>query len=182
MLWSAAIIFMLSFSVGSGTSHLVQSLIVDFPKNGKVIVQAREEVGKNPRILIISQATGKVLLDYLYDESDDSLKPRADGLATEPFLRFRVLHSKGFRSPLILAVAVSPGGSDDGFCGAVIGEVNGRLKALTAHRLYISIQGGFYLGFLNRKFGYGLASWTFIWGNEVHYDYHHYEIDIYSRR
>ena len=70
MLLSTAIItFLLVFSIGSNTSQVVQSQIVKFPKNGKVIVQAREEVGKNPRMLLISQANGKVLFDYVYDES-----------------------------------------------------------------------------------------------------------------
>src|SRR5262249_33289081 len=139
------------FHIASVAPQVVQSVVVEFPTNRKVIVQAIEEFDKNPRMLFINQRTGKILLDYTYEGEGfgELLKPERTSLV-RPFLRFRVVRSKGFDSPLILAVAVSPGGSDNGFWGVVAGEVDGKLKVLTPGILSIPVQGGFYIGYLNK--------------------------------
>lgn len=165
-----------------GKERVVQSKLVDFPVNGEVLIQAREQFKQNPRILLTSRATGKVLLSHSVSEDDDLLMPETDDPSSvlNPYLRFRVLHSKGFKGPMILAVAVSVGGADHGFFGIIIGEVDGRLQVLTRKNLVTNVQSGLFLGYLNKRWGYGLVRWKFTWDDGAHYDFHPYEIEIYK--
>jgi hypothetical protein len=166
----------------SGKERVVQSKTVVFPINGKVRIQAREQLNQNPRILVTSLVNGKVLLSHSISEAQDLLKSETDDPSSllNPYLRFRVLQSKGFSSPMVLAVAVSPGGSDHGFFGIIIGEVQGRLQVLTRENLVTNIQSGLFLGYLNKRWGYGLVRWKFTWDDGAHYDFHPYEIEIYK--
>jgi hypothetical protein len=165
-----------------GGERVVQSKLVEFPVSGKVLIQAREQFNQNPRILMTSRATGKVLLSRSISEDDDLLKPQTDDPSSvlNPYLRFRVLQSKGFSSPMVLAVAVSTGGSDHGFFGIIIGEVDGKLQVLTGENLVTNVQSGLFLGYLNKRWGYGLVRWKFTWDDGAHYDFHPYEIEIYK--
>jgi hypothetical protein len=181
-LLASAFLALQPYSNAPAASRPAQSLVIGFPASGRVIVQAQEEIGKNPRMILISERTGKVLLDYGFQGVEDRLKPTGKWPGVDPFLRFRVIHSGGFRTPLILAVAVALGGSDEAYWGVVIGEVDGILKALTQDEMFIQVQGGFYAGFLNKELGYGLVVWNFDWvfGDEIHYDYHHYEVEVFT--
>jgi hypothetical protein len=163
---------------------VVQSAIVHFPQHGAVRVESIEQVGEFPKIVIADVKDHAVLYHNVITDPDGSLKPRDDEFA-QPCLRFREIISPGFPSPLIMAVAVTPGGSDTGSYLAIFGETNGKFERLTNNLIGTAIQGGFYLGFLNRKFGYGLISWCFDWNfdaSEGHYDYHHYLMEIYLLR
>jgi hypothetical protein len=184
LIFYSVLIGLVSSVSSYGASRIVQSLVIEFPINGRVIVQAREEIGKNPRLLLISEHSGNVLCNHTISANDDWLKPQADKqlqhLGLNPFLRFRGIRAKGFNSPLILAVAVAPGGSDHAFFGVVIGEIEGNLVVLTRPSLFTSVQGGFFLGYLNKHLGYGLISWRFLWNEGAHYDYHRYEIEFYK--
>jgi hypothetical protein len=163
------------------TPNIVQSLVVNFPINGRVIVQAREEVGKFPQMLFISEKTGKVLLQNSIEDEDKWLIPEKNEVAP-PNLRFRVVRSSGFHSTMVMSVGLYRGGSDNASFLTVFGEFDGKILRLNAKPLFANIQGGYYLGHLNRRLGYGLAVWNFIWGggiNESHYSEHKYEIEIY---
>jgi hypothetical protein len=167
-----------------GQERIVQSKVVIFPGNGKVLIQARQQVKHDPRILMTSLPSGKVLLSHTISEADDLLKPDVDDPSSllNPFLRFGVLQGKGFNTPLVLAVAVSPGGSDHGFFSVLIGEVAGKLVVLNRENLVTNVQSGLFIGYLNRRWGYGLARWKFTWDDGAHYDFHPYEIEIYQLR
>jgi hypothetical protein len=167
-----------------GQERIVQSKVVIFPVNGKVLIQARQQVKQDPRILMTSLPSGKVLLSHTISEADDLLKPDVDDPSSmlNPFLRFGVLRSKGFNTPMVLAVAVFPGGSDHGFFSVLIGEVAGKLVVLNRENLVTNVQSGLFLGYLNRRWGYGLVRWKFTWDDGAHYDYHPYEMEIYQLR
>lgn len=51
---------------------------------------------------------------------------------------------------------------------------------LTQGPLTNNDDGGIFIGYINKKFGYGLISWNFVWGNEAHFQPHRYNIQIYS--
>ena len=163
--------------------RVVQSLIVEFPSSGRVIVQAREEVGRFPQMLFISERTGKVLLLRSIKDKDKWLIPEKEDHSNPPQLRFRVFRSSGFDCPMIMSVGIYHGGSDNAFYLTIFGEVQGKVRCLNERPFFANIQGGYYLGFLNSKMGYGLAVWNFIWGNsfgEAHYSNHKYEIEVYK--
>ena len=178
--WIYSLVLMLSVSA-SASSKVVQSLIVEFPSNGRVIVQAREEVGKFPLMLFISEKSGEILLRHSVKDKEKWLIPGKDDL-NQPNLRFRVIRSEGFDSPLIMSVGAYYGGSDNAYYLTVFGEIKKEIKSLNDRPIFANVQGGYYLGYLNEKLGYGLAAWNFIWGhsiNESHYSMHKYEAEIY---
>ena len=160
---------------------VVQSEVVDFPLNGRVIVESIEEVGKFPQMVFRSEKTGKVLLRSSIEDEDEWLIPEKDSIAKQPALRFRTINSEGFKSPIIMSVAIDHGGSDNHYYLTIFGELNGKLIRLNEEPLFANIQGGFYLGHLNENFGYGLVVWNFKWGGgEAHDSPHHYNIEIYK--
>jgi hypothetical protein len=40
--------------------------------------------------------------------------------------------------------------------------------------------GGIFVGYINKDFGYGVISWNFVWEDEAHFEPHKYHILIYS--
>jgi hypothetical protein len=174
--------FAVFHSASYAKPNIVQSLIVEFPKNGKVIVQAREENGKFPSMLFVSQETGKVLLNRSAKDSRKSLIPEKDTVI-QPEIRFSVIRSTGFPTPLIMAVTIYPGGSNAPYFLTIFGEMENRIEDLVSERPEINEQGGFYLGYVNQRFGYGLVVWNFILGHardEYQYSSHRYKADIYT--
>src|SRR6266446_2279891 len=111
--WVCCIVLMSSVGA-SAAPRVVQSMVVEFPSNGRVIVQAKEEVGRFPSMLFISGKNGAVLLRRTIRDKGRWLVPVNDGPA-RPDLRFRVIRSTGFDSPLIMSVGVDHGGSDNHF-------------------------------------------------------------------
>lgn len=159
--------------------QVVQTEDVDFPVNGRVIVESVEEIGKFPQMVFRSEKTEKVLLRSSIE--DEWLIPEKDSIATQPALRFRTINSEGFKSPMIMSVALDHGGSDNHYYLTIFGEIKGKLIRLNEEPLFTNIQGGYYLGHLNEKLGYGLAVWRFKWGGgEAHDSPHHYNIEIYK--
>src|SRR5262249_17445028 len=156
----AFLTFLTTPAIGAPT--IAQSAIVEFPVNGKVTVQAREQIGRFPQMLFISGKSNKALLVSSIEDRDKWLIPAA-GAPTEswPSLRFRVIHSPGFASPVIMSVGLFTGGSDNAYFLTLFAEVGGRIVRLNQRPLFANIQGGYYLGRLNKRFGYGLATWDF---------------------
>lgn len=174
--------FLIVVTTVFSTPRIVQSRLVVFPKAGPVLVQAREETGHNPKIVVLAQHSRKVLLTHEISAPEDELKPTTDQPPVyNAFVRFQVLRPACFATPLILATAVAPGGSDHGFWSAVIGETNGKLTVLIPNALN-HVQGGLYLGYLNKQFGCGFVGWNFVWNDGSHYDQHPYEVEIYMWR
>ena len=139
-----AFLFLLLLAGGAtATPHIVQSLVINFPAHGQVIVQAREEVGKFPQMLFVSKKTGKVLLRSSIEDKDKWLIPEKDNSVSQPDLRFRVFRSSGFRSPMIMSVGVDHGGSDSHFYLTVFGEVGGKIRRLNQKPMFANIQGGY---------------------------------------
>ncbi|MEP6820519.1 MAG: hypothetical protein ABJA18_13365 [bacterium] len=172
------VLLLLTTGVGAAP-NIVQSVVVDFPVNGRVIVQAHEEVGQFPKMLFISEKRANVLLLSSITDEDKLLTE------AESNLRFRVIRASGFPGPMVMSVGLFHGGSDNQFFLTVFGEVDGKIVRLNDNPLFANIQGGYYLGYLNKNLGYGLAVWTFIWGNainESHYSEHKYQIEIYQLR
>ncbi len=172
-------LFLLFTTSGFSAPTVVQSRTVRFPTAGDVIVQAREEVGRFPQMVFISKKTKKVLLRSSIEDTERWLIPEKDSPLTQPDLRFRIIRSVGFSSPMVMSVGLYHGGSDDAFFLTVFCEVGGRIRRLNSKPLFANIQGGYYLGYLNKRFGYGLAVWNFNWDEGGHYEYHHYEMEVF---
>lgn len=95
--------------------------------------------------------------------------------------RFKIISTKQFSGPLIVAIAMAPGGSDCAWEMSVAAAVNGKLEELTYEHLETSDEGGFFVGDLGNRVGFGVAQWDFVWGeDEAHVSPHQYEIKIYK--
>src|SRR5438876_8008250 len=176
--------FVLSSTAVRAAPEVVQSLAVNFPVNGRVIVQAREEIGKFPEMIFTSARTREPLLLTSIEDKDKWLIP-LDGETREarPALRFSVIHSHGLASPVIMSVALFNGGSDDAFYLTLFTEVAGQIRRLNDKPFFANVQGGYYFGYLSKTFGNGLAVWNFVWGDgKEHYTDHKYQIEIYRLR
>ena len=163
---------------------ITQELVVTFPRAGRVHVRAVEKPGETMRVEFDDDASAKPLASFPVTWPGDEVyfMPSAGGVG-RPFLRLDVLRPDELASPLVIAAAVSPGGSGGGFCVVVVGEVGGRLKLLTPEPLTTSNIGGVFVGDLGRGRGFGAAAWDFIWDfddGESHYAPHRYEVQQYA--
>ena len=155
--------------------EIVQSQVVTFPVHGPVLVQAQKHYTHFPKIILRSRKTGQILFEHEIQDEDGTIKDHQ-------LLGFRVLRIKGIPTPVIFALGIVAGGSNSTFYLALIGEVDGKLTSLLDRQLDCGTQGGYYVGYLNKKYGVGFVRWTYIWDmdQEVHYDFHHYEIEVFS--
>lgn len=163
--------------------QIVQTAEVNFPTVGKVIVQSIEEDGQFPKMSFISKETGKVLLSSTIIDSDKYLKHDVGSPDSFPQLRFRTVKQRAAAGPVIMAVGIYHGGSDNGYYATLFTERRGKLVRLNERTFNTAVQGGFYFGPLNKKLGEGLVVWSFIWGDglwESHYTSHHYRVEIYK--
>lgn len=171
------------------TPRITESVVVSFPTLGEVRARAVENFGEPVRLEFVKLEREEVLAAFDAPHSDSDprgFSPASGDSPESPFLRFKVLRVGGLPQPLILSVAVTPGGSDCGFYATVIGEQHGSLRVLTPEPLDTSILGGIHVGDLGGGRGAGAAVWHFIWDDgEGHYSEHRYEVKLYpfdSRR
>jgi hypothetical protein len=162
---------------------VTQEETIVFPRAGRVRVRAVEARGRQPRLEFVKEATGRTLQVVTLGTSDaESYKPLDEpGVSLiDPFVRFMPLNVEGLPAPLVLAVAVRPGGSDHGFETTIVGARGAGFSVLTPEPLQTSIQGGVFVGDLGGRRGPGVAVWGFIWDDgEAHYAAHRYQVKLY---
>lgn len=162
-------------NTASASIKVTQAALVNFKTHKDVLAVSIEEFKKPLRLLLLGE-DNEVIFSTQFRQD---WPPREGFSYANPLLRFKVLHIKGLPSPMIFAVAVFPGGSDIGYAVKMIGEKNGKIATLSKDAIDLSIQNGVYLGYINRKYGYGMITWEFQW-EEAHYDPHKYKIKIYT--
>jgi len=169
----ALLTFFASISPSEASPKVTQAGFIHFKKSGSMRTLAVEEFGK-PFLLYMFNEDDKLAYSASFDLAARKLQ---EFHYANPFLRFRSFRIRGLPSPLVAAVLASPGGSDEAFRVRLIGEIDGKISAL--HRdIQLTIQDGFCLGRIGKRYGYGMIIWRFLW-NEAHYDPHRYEISIY---
>lgn len=171
-----------SFNKAAGRSEIriKQRARVRFPTIGLVEVRAVEESGTFPRIEFVNPKTRKTIgAINLGTRYPDAYKDGCFSMADQPCAMFKVIRPKGFPTPLVLALGVAYGGSDDGYGGTIIGAVDGKFVELLPQQMFVHNQGGMFVGYLGRKYGFGAVSWTFIWEDNAHYAPHRYQFEIY---
>jgi hypothetical protein len=99
------------------------------------------------------------------------------------YLRLKEIRSGSLPSPMLLEVAVSPGGSDPSFETALIAEVDGRLVDLWPRHWLTNILDDICVGDLGPARPAGVAGFAYIWGHskgEWHYAPHRYRVTVYE--
>lgn len=158
--------------------RISQESVINVRGIGRLRICAHEDFGSAPKLVFTDATSGEELLSvpmggYQWISRED--------VAVNPKLRFKIVTIKGFSSPLIIGVAINPGGSDSAWEAVAIGVVSGRLEALTYEHLTTSDEGGFFFGDLGHDVGFGAAQWDFVWGeDESHVSPHQYEIKLYK--
>ena len=154
---------------------VTQAAFVDLKTNG-VIALSVEEFDKHPSLLLFKE-NKQLLFSTQFSEEVDSL-PEYEFV--NPFIRFKSFHIEGLPAPLLIALCVEPGGSDESCEVKLIAEKRDKKIALiNPGEIQISIQDGFYLGYINKEYGDGMILWQFQW-DAAHYAPHRYKIKIYS--
>jgi hypothetical protein len=175
-----ASIALLNVSLLNSQQRVAQRAIVKYDGYGELRVEAMEPVGNLPKVLISEKFSGR----SIFATNVGTARVRPDEGASKTILRFVVVEGPHPRSPMVLAVSMSPGGSDCGYEGVVVGEVGERkhrIGVLTPKPVNLMAEDGIYLGDLGPGLGYGLAVANFIWAEgEAHPDKHQYEVTLYS--
>lgn len=157
-----------------------QTQIIQFSEM-RARVSAVETLNAPLRLVFSTVSTGRELFAFDYkDEAKEFYKPEDFNSLINAFLRFRTVSVEDLPSPLVLGVAVNPGGSDHGFMTHVFGEDGGVFKRLTPESLHTAIAGGVHLGDLGAERGKGVALWNSVWADdEAHTAPHRYEVRLY---
>lgn len=161
-------------------ANVVQQAEVEFPGVGKATVRMIETVGSAPTLEIIPQGRKRTPARFVMGRGDDFFVIEDANSLLRCQARFKVLNVKGFPDPLIVALAVTPGGSGHGFEMELVGVVGGRFQRLAQKRLQTSNLGGFHVGDLGEG-QIGVAVWDYIWADgEAHYQPHQFSFALYG--
>ena len=140
---------------------------------GTLTARTLEEKGKLPQ-LSIEDSTQRNLLTVRFGEKEKT------SFEFESILRLKTLSIRGLPDPLLLAVGVSPGGSDVVYEIAFMGDRKGKWQVLNPDHWMTLSEGGVYVGDLGHGYGVGAAVWNFVWtSGETHVDAHRYQIRLY---
>jgi hypothetical protein len=161
-------------------TNIVQQAEVEFPGVGKATVRMIETVGQAPTLEIVPEGRKRKSARFAMGRGDDFYVIEDMNSLLRCQARFKILNLKGFPDPLIVALAVTPGGSGHGFEMELVGVVGGRFQRLSQKRLQASNLGGFHVGDLGEG-RVGVAVWDFIWADgESHYEPHRFTFTLYG--
>jgi len=153
-----------------------QQASISIPKIGKVMI--RVHIDKSPTLsapfLTIENTERKVL-----KRIDFALKGVGAVDRYPSLLNLKVIYPEKEASPIIIAVASSPGGSDIHFETALIGFFNGEISELTPNHIESSSQDALCLEDPRGHQKIGFVFFNFIW-EDAHYDPHRYEASFYE--
>ena len=99
------------------------------------------------------------------------------------YVRLKEIRPAGMPTPLLLAVAVSTGGSDSSFETTLIGERSGQLVDLWPQHWITNVLDDLCVGQLGPGKAAGVAGFVFVWGHAVdewHYAPHRYRATLYT--
>lgn len=150
----------------------------DFPKVGHVVIEAQftkelpwdPSADIKPPLLTFRSTEGQVLKRIQFGAEK--------GFYTD--LNFVVENLPQISTPLLVAVAVRPGGSDNLFESTIVGSINGELRDLLPDHPTTNIEGAFCLGRFGRHSNLGVLVLNFIWENRPHYVAHRYQGTLYE--
>jgi hypothetical protein len=165
--------------ITSSQELVPQRAVVEYADFGELRVEATEPAGKLPKLLISENLSGH----SIFSTNVGTQLVRPESGASKTILRFVVVDGPHPQSPMVLAIAMSPGVSDCGYKAVVVGEISQtkhRMAVLTPDPVDASAEDGIYVGNLGNHEGFGLAVWNFIWAeDEAHVDKHQYEVTLY---
>jgi hypothetical protein len=131
--WLAATMLLAITQFALDSPKVLTSESLHFPTSGDVMVNAIAKQGGLPYLIFRLPNSAQVLLASNVGSGTEWASPIdksvPDWVANK--VSFIVLHRSGLPDPLIVALAMSPGGSDCRYRVALFGEVQGRVTELT---------------------------------------------------
>jgi hypothetical protein len=171
------LLVLISFTLVSSANAQSREAVVAFPTVGRVTVEARF----TPSLPKENEALQRPVLIFRSPEGRELQRVEfAVGDNWHSELNFTVVQLPEFTDPLIIAVAVEPGGSDHHYESTVIGVVDGKIQDLLKEHPRSNVQGAFCLGRFGRNRKPGILSLNFIWKTGVHYQAHRYRCILYG--
>jgi hypothetical protein len=162
--------------LNSAESSTSQQEFIRFPDLGVMEVMAQALEGQVPTV-VIRDANKKVLLQIKIEGKEYG---GLENFTHRVSIEFKVLHIPGMPEPLLMVMAVEPGGSDAAWETILIGVVSGAIKRLWQQSEPLNYEGGILVGDLGQDRGTGVAQWNFVWGSgESHVDPHKYSLQLY---
>ena len=149
-----AIIFLFGCTTKPKWQGMDQSAFVEFPELGVLEIGVRA-VDKHLPKLMIRDAAKKVLFQV---EMGHSYDPDPGNFLYSAAIEFKVYHIPGLPDPLLMVLALGPGGSDNRWEMMLIGVVSGKIQRLWRTKPF-SNAGGFFVGDLGKGRGVGIAEW-----------------------
>lgn len=139
-----------------------------------------EQVNRLPFVRFMSHE-GKAALTVPMGTTQRELFIRSDVEgAPPPIVRSFFVKGPTPELNVVIPVTMIGSGSDCGYDATVVGLTNGRPKAWLTEQPFVNTEGGYYVGDLGPKRGYGFAAWNFIWEDGAHYGPHRYEVWLYK--
>ncbi len=131
--WIAATLLLAITQPSLDSPKVLTSGSVHFPSSGDVIVTSNAKQGGLPHLTFRFLNDARVPLTSSIGSGTEWASPidRSDPDWVADKLSFIVLHRTGLPDPLIVALAISPGGSDCRYRVALFGEVQGLVSELT---------------------------------------------------
>lgn len=157
--------------------HGAVSAQVFFPAHGFTTVTADTSFAAPPALSIVN-AAGALLLRVQYDLGANLTEEQRRDSPVPDTMGFRVVNSADV-GPVVVAAAGAPGGSDASFETVFVGEIGGSLRDLLPDHPKTSIQDAVCLGRFGRGRRLGVVVAKFIWGQEIHYAPHRYDVWLY---
>jgi hypothetical protein len=162
-----------------GAHQNVQAKVstVNFPSLGNVTIEARY----TPILPEGDQPLQSPVLIFR-DQRGLELERVTFGLGKDwhSALNFEPVRLPGIKDPLIIAVAVQPGGSDAQFESTVVGVVRGELRDLIDEHPTSNVQGALTIDGPDKDGKWALVSFNFIWDSGIHYQAHPYQCTVYT--
>jgi len=131
--WLLATLLIATVQPSLDAPKVLTSQSVLFPSSGEVMVAAIAKPGALPHLIFRSPNSAQLLLAANVGGGTEWSSPIDD---SDPSwvanrISFIVLHRPGLPDPLVVALAMSPGGSDCRYRVALFGEVQGHVAELT---------------------------------------------------
>ncbi|MGA3286129.1 MAG: hypothetical protein ABSD46_01740 [Bacteroidota bacterium] len=95
-------------------------------------------------------------------------------------VRFKVIKLPEFADSVLVAVAVSPGGSDSQYESTVIGILNGKIQDSFHEHLVSHNQGALCIEPLSHSDSTNIILWKELWEDGAHYDPHRYSATVFN--
>lgn len=120
--------------------------------------------------LLVKDLSGKIIGKVIFGEDDQ------DAFSYKSALEFKIYHPRQLPSPLIVAVAATPGGSNTLYIIKLITVTNNQVKVLNDNGWQTLNEGG-----LSLDQEPDVVVWNTVWGeDESRPDPHRYGIQFYS--